>query len=238
VEPPSFSLYDLARCPEIIARDDQLINSLVCGEIIEAGVPDSEASDVVKKSKALLTVYSFQTALTNKNIMDLVLKYSGRRRPIVSVPFPLGTMIGSVSDRLPHNLFTITRSQVCAWQVIDITNGLSFIGGATHNEKHNQSKPRSDRLLLIQTAPREFLTGVFDPGQLYLTHVSSSIALFYDFMKRRGFTRADGQAEKRAQKFVTRLPVLVYVHQGQFRVSPFASVYALLVPSNFQLVAK
>jgi hypothetical protein len=152
----------------------------------------------VKKSEALLTVHSFRTVLTYKDIMRLVLKYTGRRRPIVSVPFPLGTMIGSVSERLPHNLFTITRSQVCAWQATDITNSLSLVGGATQDEQRSQSKSRSVHLLLIQTAPRKILKGIFDPGGLYLTYVSFSIALSYNFMKRRGFTQADGQAERRA----------------------------------------
>jgi hypothetical protein len=44
--------------------------------------------------------------------MELVLKYSNRWRPIISVPFAVGTVQGLVLEQLPNNLLTVTRSQV------------------------------------------------------------------------------------------------------------------------------
>lgn len=44
--------------------------------------------------------------------MELVLEYSERWRPIVSVPYAIGTLQGLVLEQLPLNLFTLTRDQV------------------------------------------------------------------------------------------------------------------------------
>jgi hypothetical protein len=44
--------------------------------------------------------------------MQLVVDYTGRYRPIISVPWILGELQGEVMQRLPMNLFTITRDQV------------------------------------------------------------------------------------------------------------------------------
>ena len=44
--------------------------------------------------------------------MELVVKYSGRTRPVISLPFALGKMQGAVFEQLPENLFTVTRDQV------------------------------------------------------------------------------------------------------------------------------
>jgi hypothetical protein len=43
--------------------------------------------------------------------MQLVLRYTHRRRPIISLPFAAGMLQGLLLERLPHNLFTITRAQ-------------------------------------------------------------------------------------------------------------------------------
>ncbi|KAJ7597605.1 hypothetical protein C8J56DRAFT_920507 [Mycena floridula] len=82
---------DIARAVEILCRKDPVVISLVNRKIIEAGGPD---------------------ILAYKDIMRLVLKYNGRRRLVVSLPFPVGTVIGAFSEILPTNLFTITRAQV------------------------------------------------------------------------------------------------------------------------------
>ena len=50
---------------------------------------------------------------TYRQIMELVLRYTGRRRPIVSLPYSVGTLQGLVLEQLPPNLFTLTRAQVC-----------------------------------------------------------------------------------------------------------------------------
>lgn len=48
--------------------------------------------------------------------MELVLKYSGRHRPIISFPFPFGLLQGAILEKLPPNLLTVTRAQVCTTQ--------------------------------------------------------------------------------------------------------------------------
>jgi len=52
------------------------------------------------------TVYTF------RQLMELVLEYTNRRRLIISFPFSLGYIQGAVLEQLPHNLFTVTRAQV------------------------------------------------------------------------------------------------------------------------------
>ena len=44
--------------------------------------------------------------------MQLVVDHTGRFRPIISVPWILGELQGEVMQRLPNNLFTVTRDQV------------------------------------------------------------------------------------------------------------------------------
>lgn len=44
--------------------------------------------------------------------MQLVLKYNHRHRFILSLPFSVGMLQGAVMERLPLNLFTVTRAQV------------------------------------------------------------------------------------------------------------------------------
>jgi len=63
----------------------------VAGKIIEAGGPD---------------------VFTYHEIMQLVLKYTHRRRLIVSLPFAVGKLQGFVLEQLPRNLFTVTRAQI------------------------------------------------------------------------------------------------------------------------------
>lgn len=49
--------------------------------------------------------------------MELVLKYGKRWRPIISVPFGVGKMQAFFLEKLPPNLFSLTRDQVsyCYW---------------------------------------------------------------------------------------------------------------------------
>jgi len=82
---------DLARAIEISARDDPEIESLTNGKIIEAGGPD---------------------VVTYRQIMELVLKYTNRHRPIVSVPFAVGRLQAAVLERLPESVFSLSRDQV------------------------------------------------------------------------------------------------------------------------------
>ncbi|WVW83817.1 hypothetical protein I302_105838 [Kwoniella bestiolae CBS 10118] len=84
---------DIARAVEICCRDDPEVIRQVGGKVIEAGGPD---------------VYTY------REIMQLVLKYSGylNSRFILSLPFWVGKIQGFFLEKLPENLFTVTRDQV------------------------------------------------------------------------------------------------------------------------------
>lgn len=45
-------------------------------------------------------------------MMELVLKYSRRTRPILPLPFAVGTLQGAILERLPETIFTVTKDQV------------------------------------------------------------------------------------------------------------------------------
>ena len=47
--------------------------------------------------------------------MELVLKYTKRIRPIISLPWFVGEAQGAIFERLPPNLFTVTRDQVISF---------------------------------------------------------------------------------------------------------------------------
>ncbi|KAK1924173.1 hypothetical protein DB88DRAFT_489337 [Papiliotrema laurentii] len=84
---------DVARAIEICCRDDPKVVDLVGGKIIEAGGPD---------------------VFTYKEIMQLVLKYSGLqgRRLILSLPYWVGMVQGFFLEKLPESIFTVTRDQI------------------------------------------------------------------------------------------------------------------------------
>ncbi|OCF36895.1 NADH dehydrogenase [Kwoniella heveanensis BCC8398] len=104
---------DIARAVEICCRDDEEVVRQVGGRIIEAGGPD---------------------VFTYREIMQLVLRYSGLegRRAILSLPYWVGTMQGLVLEKLPENIFTLTRDQVAQLRSDNIVspspplNSLSF----------------------------------------------------------------------------------------------------------------
>lgn len=50
--------------------------------------------------------------------MELVLRYGNRTRPILSLPWAIGSIQGALLEQLPPNLFTITRDQVKNSRVI------------------------------------------------------------------------------------------------------------------------
>ena len=82
---------DLARVVELMARGDPGVDKELAGKVIEAGGPD---------------------VLSYRQIMESVLRYSERSRLILSLPFWVGILQGTVLEQLPPNLFTVTRSQV------------------------------------------------------------------------------------------------------------------------------
>jgi len=84
-------VHDVARAVEVITRYDGKSKDPYRGKIIEAGGPE---------------VFTF------REIMELVLKYNRRSRPIISLPLLIGMLQGVVMERLPANLFTVTRDQL------------------------------------------------------------------------------------------------------------------------------
>ncbi|KAI0285479.1 NAD-P-binding protein [Russula aff. rugulosa BPL654] len=80
---------DIGLLVEILTRCSP--GKVADGKIIEAAGPD---------------------VLTFRQIMQLVVDHTGRFRPIISVPWILGELQGEVMQRLPINLFTITRDQI------------------------------------------------------------------------------------------------------------------------------
>ncbi|KAI9507808.1 NAD-P-binding protein [Russula earlei] len=82
---------DIGRLVEILTRDDLNPSTDVRGKVIEATGPD---------------------VLTLRQIMQLVVKHTGRFRPIVAVPWIIGELQGEIMQRLPTNIFTITRDQI------------------------------------------------------------------------------------------------------------------------------
>lgn len=48
---------------------------------------------------------------TYRELMELTLKYSEKSRPILSMPFFVGMIQGFFLEKLPENIFTVTRSQ-------------------------------------------------------------------------------------------------------------------------------
>jgi NADH dehydrogenase len=108
---------DLARAVEVLSRNDPEVNRLVAGKYIEAGGPDG--------MQVLLVMISGLPflAFTYREIMEIVLRYNHRRRPIISLPFQVGMLQGAILEKLPVNLFTVTRAQVCTEALMSILPG-------------------------------------------------------------------------------------------------------------------
>jgi hypothetical protein len=87
--------------------------------------------------------------------MEMVLNYSHRWRPIVSLPFAVGAMQGFFLEKLPVNLLTVTRAQVCltlfvttASFLLERTGGTTEVG--QHREPDTAGKP-----CVFQGLPRD-----------------------------------------------------------------------------------
>ncbi|EIW87054.1 NAD(P)-binding protein [Coniophora puteana RWD-64-598 SS2] len=92
---------DIGRAVELLSRNDPEVEKDVSGKIIEAGGPE---------------------VFTYEEIMRLVLHYTGRRRPILSLPFGVGKLQAAVLEKLPENLFTLTQDQVEQLKIDNIVN--------------------------------------------------------------------------------------------------------------------
>lgn len=69
-------------------------------------------SKVSKLTRVDVCALDSPAVYTYKDLMKLTLEQAELTRPIVSLPFALGMVQGAVLERLPENLFTVTRSQV------------------------------------------------------------------------------------------------------------------------------
>ena len=99
---------DLARAIEVSSRGDPDIESLTNGRIIEAGGPDSGCTG----QNASVCPNGNPAVFTYRQIMELVLKYTNRYRPIVSVPFAVGRLQATILERLPESVLSLSRDQV------------------------------------------------------------------------------------------------------------------------------
>jgi len=59
-----------------------------------------------------LTPHDSDSVLTYYEMMHIVLKYKNRYRPILSLPYAFGMAQGFVMEKLPENIFTLSRNQV------------------------------------------------------------------------------------------------------------------------------
>lgn len=107
---------DLARAVEVLSRNDPDVDRLVSGKYIEVGGPDGT---FLWQHLGILSDLHF-LVLTYKEIMQIVLQYNHRRRPIISLPFGVGMAQGAILEKLPVNLFTITRAQACTRALFSI----------------------------------------------------------------------------------------------------------------------
>ncbi|KAG8982019.1 hypothetical protein FRC05_000161 [Tulasnella sp. 425] len=83
---------DIGRAIEILSRtNDEGVLSETRGLVIQAGGPD---------------------VMTYREMMEIILRTTGRSRPILSLPFAVGTLQGALLEKLPENILTVTRSQV------------------------------------------------------------------------------------------------------------------------------
>ncbi|KAG8891062.1 hypothetical protein FRB98_000071 [Tulasnella sp. 332] len=83
---------DIAHAIEILSRvDDEEVMKASTKCLLQAGGPD---------------------IFTYRQMMQLVLRHSHRTRPIISLPFAVGTMQGMILERLPESIFTVTQNQV------------------------------------------------------------------------------------------------------------------------------
>lgn len=86
-------------------QEDQMVGFILSWPSDDDRAPlYGTASDIVRSvSYAVLTYHQ---------LMELILKTTGRSRPILSLPFAIGTLQGALLEKLPENILTVTRSQV------------------------------------------------------------------------------------------------------------------------------
>lgn len=106
---------DIGRATELLSRiEDTALMESTRNVVIQAGGPDGEIQAPAVMIVAPL-IDKCNLVLTYRELMQLVLKHTGRSRPIVSLPFAIGKFQGLVMERLPENILTITRAQASSW---------------------------------------------------------------------------------------------------------------------------
>lgn len=60
----------------------------------------------------MLTFHNLYSVLTYYEMMEIVLKAKNRSRPILSLPYAFGMVQGFIMERLPENIFTLSRDQL------------------------------------------------------------------------------------------------------------------------------
>ncbi|KAL5494933.1 hypothetical protein ACEPAI_395 [Sanghuangporus weigelae] len=102
---------DVARAVEIASRmEDQNAMKATNGKFFEAGGPD---------------------IFTYKEMMQLILRHTGRSRPIVSLPYSVGKVQGFIFEKLPPNILTLTRDQVEQLKTDNIVSDYRGVGYAS-----------------------------------------------------------------------------------------------------------
>jgi hypothetical protein len=59
-----------------------------------------------------LVLYLVCVVYTFREVIELCMKASGRKRPVISLPWSIAYLQGFVLEYLPETIFTITRDQV------------------------------------------------------------------------------------------------------------------------------
>jgi NADH dehydrogenase len=102
---------DIGRLVDILTRDNVIPITDCKGKIIEAVGPEGEFSHSAQVERPCHDPHS---VLTFRQMMEIVVNYTGRFRPIVALPWVVGELQAEVMQLLPQNIFTITRDQVCS----------------------------------------------------------------------------------------------------------------------------
>ena len=74
--------------------------------------------------------------------MELVLKYTGRTRPILSLPYAIGSLQAMVLEMLPPSILTLTQDHVyiLSFMIYTLTNSIysCFAGRTAKIGQHRQ----------------------------------------------------------------------------------------------------
>ncbi|KZT41406.1 NAD(P)-binding protein [Sistotremastrum suecicum HHB10207 ss-3] len=126
---------DVARIIEAIAGGDENLLNEVRGKVIEAGGPD---------------------VFTYKELMNIVLKYSNRWRPILPLPYTVGQVQGAIMEKLPPTIFSITRDQVSQLESDNIeTKDPKYLSLGNLLNKYGGGPPKSVHDILPTYIPAE-----------------------------------------------------------------------------------